>query len=75
MLKQSQILRTAVATTSISGLDVPAMARVVVQEVRTDGTARVKVADATLPSLAKAQVVVKVTDLTATKRGRPRKGA
>lgn len=75
MFKASQVARTAVAATSLTGVAVPAMARVVVQEVKTDGTVRVKVADATLPALAKTQLVVLVTDLTATRRGRPRKGA
>ena len=75
MFKTNQVARTVVATTSLTGVAVPTVARVVVQEVKTDGTVRVKVADATLPALAKTQLVVLVTDLAATKRGRPRKGA
>lgn len=75
MFKAQQVLRTAVAITAAEGVEVPALARVVVMEAKQDGTARVKVADATLPALSKVQFVASVGDLTATRRGRPRKGA
>jgi len=75
MFKAHQVLRTAVALTSLDGVAIPVQTRVKVMEVKTDGTARVKVADATLPALAKTHLTVTIGDVATVRRGRPRKGA
>jgi len=74
MFKAHQVLRTAVALTSAEGVAIPAATRVVVRGVSAVGV-EVKVADATLPALAKTRLVASVGDFTQSKRGRPRKGA
>ena len=75
MFKAHQILRTAVALTSMDGLAIPAQTRVAVVTAMQDGTARVKVADATLPELAKTHLTVSFGDVATVRRGRPSKRA
>ena len=74
MFKAHKVFRTAVALTSTDGVAIPAQTRVVVMAV-ANGAAQVKVADATLPALAKTQLTVTIGDVVSVRRGRPRKGA
>lgn len=74
MFKAHKVLRTAVALTSTDGIAVPAQTRVVVMNV-VNGEARVKVADATLPALAKTHLTVTIGDVVSVRRGRPSKVA
>ena len=74
-MKAHQILRTAVVLTSTDGTIVPAQTRVAVAKVMQDGTARVRVADATQPLLAKTHLTVGLGDVSTVRRGRPSKRA
>lgn len=73
MFKAHQILRTSVALTTQDGVAVPAQTRVAVTKVQQDGTARVRVVDATRPELAKAHLTVAAGDVSTVRRGRPSK--
>lgn len=75
MFKAHQILRTAVALTSLDGVAIPVQTRVAVTKVQQDGTARVRVADVTLPALAKTHLTVTIGDVVSVRRGRPSKVA
>ena len=72
-MKIHQILRTAVALTSLDGVAIPAQTRVAVTKVQADGTARVRVVDVAQPLLSKTHAVVGVGDVASVRRGRPSK--
>ena len=74
MFKSLQVLRTAVAVKSLTGVKVPAGTRVVVVNTKEDNgstaiTARVQ--DPSFPELAKARVSLTPAQVATTKRGRP----
>ena len=76
MYKSLQVLRTAVATKSITGSTVPAGTRVVVVRSTEDNGSTVitaRVQDPSFPELTKARVALTPAQVATTKRGRPTK--
>jgi hypothetical protein len=75
MFKSLQVLRTAVAVKSLTGVKVPAGTRVVVVNAKDiengEWVITARVQDPSFPELAKARVSLTETQVATTKRGRP----
>lgn len=74
MFKSLQVLRTSVATQSVSGVTLPVNTRVVVVSYKTSTSTETIVArvqDPEQPEIAKLRVILTPEQVDTTKRGRP----
>ena len=74
MFKSLQVLRTSVATQSVSGVTLPVNTRVVVVSYKTTTGTEIIVArvqDPEQPEIAKLRVILTPEQVDTTKRGRP----